>query len=62
VKDLVTALALVLVIEGSLYALFPQPMRRAAALLVRQPEMLVRLTGLGLACLGVVLVWAIRRP
>ena len=59
-KDLLTALALVLVIEGSLYALFPQPMKRAAQLLTSQPETTLRLVGLVLACAGVVWVWAIR--
>jgi uncharacterized protein YjeT (DUF2065 family) len=58
--DLLTALALVLVIEGSLYALFPQPLKRAAVMLVRQPESRLRVTGLVLACLGVAAVWAIR--
>jgi len=58
--DLFTALALMLVLEGALYALFPQPMKRAAMLLLRQPEMTLRLTGLGLAIIGVAWVWVIR--
>jgi uncharacterized protein YjeT (DUF2065 family) len=50
--DLLTALAL--------DALFPQPLKRAAVMLVRQPESRLRVTGLVLACLGVAAVWAIR--
>jgi len=59
-NDLLTALALMLVLEGALYALFPQPMKRAALMMVSQPEGLVRGVGLGLACLGVAWVWLIR--
>jgi uncharacterized protein YjeT (DUF2065 family) len=60
-RDLWTALALVLVIEGALYALFPEGMKRVAerALLV-SPQAL-RLAGLAAACIGVVLVWVVRR-
>ena len=59
-NDLLTALALVLVVEGIPLALFPKPMKRAAVLLLSRPEGLVRLVGLGLACLGVACVWLIR--
>ena len=59
-NDLATAAALVLVLEGVLYALFPQPMKRAALKLVSQPETTLRLAGLGLACIGVAWVWVIR--
>ena len=58
--DLLTALALVLVLEGTLYALFPQPMKRAAMLLLRQPETTLRVTGLVLAVLGTAWVWTLR--
>lgn len=61
-KELLTGLALVLVLEGSFCALFPQPMKRAALLLLSQPEGLVRGIGLVLACLGVAGVWLIRHP
>jgi uncharacterized protein YjeT (DUF2065 family) len=58
--DLGTALALVLVIEGVLWALFPEGMKQAAtrALLI-EPRSL-RLGGLASAGLGVLLVWLIR--
>jgi uncharacterized protein len=56
-----TALALVLVIEGALYALFPDGMKRAAARALAVPPQTLRLTGLAAACAGVVLVWLVRR-
>jgi hypothetical protein len=59
-NDLLTALALTLVLEGTLYALFPAPMKRAAMLLLRQPEANLRLVGLALTCIGVASVWVIR--
>ena len=60
-RDLWTALALVLVIEGALYALFPDGMRRAAARALAVPPQTLRLAGLAAACAGVVLVWLVRR-
>ena len=60
-QDLWTALALVLVIEGVLYALFPEGMKRAAVRALTIPPQALRLGGLAAACLGVVLVWLVRR-
>jgi len=56
-----TALGLVLVIEGVLYALFPEVMKRAAARALLVPPQRLRLAGLAAACVGVALVWAVRR-
>jgi uncharacterized protein YjeT (DUF2065 family) len=60
-SDLWTACALVLVIEGCLYALFPESMKRAAARAVGVPSQALRLAGLAAACAGVALVWLVRR-
>jgi uncharacterized protein len=60
-RDLWTALALVLVIEGVLYALFPEGMKRAAARAVAIPPQALRMAGLAAVCLGVALVWLVRR-
>jgi uncharacterized protein YjeT (DUF2065 family) len=60
-KDLVTGLALVLVVEGILYALFPELMKRAAARAQLVSPQLLRIGGLAAACVGVVLVWLVRR-
>jgi uncharacterized protein YjeT (DUF2065 family) len=59
--DLLVALGLVLVIEGVLYALAPQAMRRALDLLLRQPEQTVRGAGIAVALLGLAVVVLARR-
>lgn len=58
--DLFTALALVLVIEGALYALFPAGMRRMIEQALAIPEAQMRAAGLAAAALGVALVWLVR--
>ncbi len=58
--DFLTALALVLVIEGGLYALFPQGMRRMMAQMQEIPESRLRTMGLIGAVIGVVGVWLLR--
>ncbi len=58
--EFVTALALVLVIEGALYALFPDRMKRAMALLLGVPDGNLRTAGLIAVVLGVGIVWLLR--
>ena len=60
-RDLSTGLALVLVIEGILYALFPDGMKRAAARVMPVPSQMLRAAGLLAATLGVAIVWLLRR-
>jgi uncharacterized protein YjeT (DUF2065 family) len=60
-KDLGTALALVLVIEGVLYALFPDNMKRMIAQMLTVPAPMLRAVGLAATCLGVGAVWLMRR-
>jgi uncharacterized protein YjeT (DUF2065 family) len=59
-SDLVTALGLALAIEGILYALFPDAMRKMMAQLLSQPPTVVRTSGLLAAAVGVVIVWLVR--
>ena len=59
-RDLLTALALILVIEGIAYALFPELLRRLAAQTTRTPAQALRIGGLIAAVLGVMFVWALR--
>ncbi len=59
-SDFLTALGLVLVIEGVLYALFPDALRRMMALALAQPHGAVRAVGLAAAALGVAIVWLVR--
>jgi uncharacterized protein len=58
--DFVTAIGLVLVIEGAMYALFPDHARRAMALLLGQPASVVRTGGVVAVAAGLAIVWAIR--
>ncbi|ANK80486.1 MAG: hypothetical protein TEF_06490 [Rhizobiales bacterium NRL2] len=58
--DLLVALALMVAIEGAAYALFPDGMRRALAVLLDQPAERIRLTGLVACIVGVGLVWLLR--
>lgn len=58
--DLFTALALVLVIEGVLYAAFPGAMRRALIAAMELPDSTLRGAGIAAAAIGVALVWLIR--
>jgi uncharacterized protein len=59
-KDFATALALVFVIEGMLYSVFPATMQRLVAQVGVLPPAALRWTGLAAACLGVAAVWLIR--
>jgi uncharacterized protein YjeT (DUF2065 family) len=58
--DLVAAFGLVLVLEGALYALFPEPMKRMAAQVTQAPGDTLRVVGVVSAALGVALVWLVR--
>ena len=53
------ALALMCVIEGALYALFPDGIKRAMYLLLAQPSDRLRLGGLLVAASGVATLWLI---
>ena len=59
-SDLITALALVLVIEGALYALFPEAMKRAILGVAEMPAAMLRNAGLIATVAGVAIVWLIR--
>ncbi|MFC1673107.1 DUF2065 domain-containing protein [Pseudomonadota bacterium] len=59
-KELLLAFGLMLVIEGALYALFPNFMRRAMAEMLSMEEMPLRITAVGMAVLGLVVVWLVR--
>ena len=57
---LVTALGLVLVIEGLLYALVPGQLRRMAELLRQVTDDQLRIGGASAIALGVLIVWITR--
>ena len=58
--DIITALGLALAIEGILYALFPDAMRKMMVQILSQPQAAVRSAGLLAAAVGVVIVWLVR--
>jgi uncharacterized protein YjeT (DUF2065 family) len=60
VTDLLTALALVLVLEGALWAISPDGMKRAAVVALGMANQQLRIGGLIAAVLGVFLVWLMR--
>lgn len=59
-SELATGLALVLVLEGVLWALAPDSMKRAAMLALGLENQQLRTGGLAIAALGVFLIWFIR--
>jgi hypothetical protein len=58
--ELLIALALVLVIEGALYALFPEATKRMMVSVAQQPGSALRSAGLLAATIGVGIVWLLR--
>ncbi len=58
--DLLTALALAMAIEGALYALFPDAMKKAMEHLLAQPRGTLRAAGAAAAVVGVGIVWLVR--
>jgi len=58
--DLAVAIGLVFVIEGLLYAAFPDAVRRLAALVEVTPDASLRAGGLVAAAIGLVVVWLVR--
>ncbi len=59
-RDLWTAIALVLVIEGMLWALFPEAMKRMASQVALLDSNRLRFAGLLAVAIGVLAVWIIR--
>jgi uncharacterized protein YjeT (DUF2065 family) len=59
-RDIVTAIGLILALEGALYALFPDAMRRMAQQVQHAPGDTLRVVGVVSAALGVAIVWLVR--
>ena len=53
--------ALVLIIEGALYAIFPAGMKRMLAEIMRMPEPLIRNAGLIATALGLAILYMLYR-
>jgi uncharacterized protein YjeT (DUF2065 family) len=58
--DLLTALALVLVLEGMLWAVSPDGMKRAAMIALGMANQQLRAGGVAAVALGVFVVWLMR--
>ena len=59
-SDLALAVALILVIEGIIYSLFPNAMKRMMEQILTVPAQSLRSAGLFAAIVGVVIVWILR--
>ena len=57
---LLTAIGLVLVIEGVVYSLFPNGMKRMMMAALTLPSSRLRSVGLPLALVGFAIVWLVR--
>jgi uncharacterized protein len=60
-EDFLAALALLFVIEGLLFAAFPNATRRAMLEAARTPDEMVRKIGIACAVLGIAGLWVVRR-
>ena len=58
--ELGVALGLVLVIEGLLYAVAPNAMRRMLHQVLGQREETIRITGLVTAVVGLIIIWLLQ--
>ena len=54
--DIQVVVGLILALEGGLYAAFPAGMKRMMAIMFQQPDEALRLSGLGAATYGVVII------
>jgi len=59
-RQIASWIAVVLVLEGALYALFPRAMKRMMASIMEQPPEVLRLSGLIAALVGVGIAWLVR--
>lgn len=53
----ITAIGLVLIIEGLLYGVFPSLAKRMAQMLEETPQNTIQTTGVIVALVGLVIVW-----
>jgi uncharacterized protein YjeT (DUF2065 family) len=58
--DFLAALGLVFVIEGLIFAAFPEAAKKAMASVLETPDITLRVIGIGSAVVGLILVWLVR--
>lgn len=59
-SDFLAAIALVFVIEGLIFAAFPEAAKRAVMVMTQTPDQGLRLVGLLSAAFGLALLWLVR--
>ena len=59
-SDFLAALGLVFVIEGLIFAAFPDAAKRAMTSVLETPDISLRLIGIGSALVGLMVVWLVR--
>ena len=59
-SDVVATIGLILALEGALYALFPDLMKKMAGQVVQMPGDTLRIAGVVSAAAGVAVVWLVR--
>ena len=59
-SDLFAAIALAIVLEGLLYAAFPERMKAMLAMVIAQPATRIRIGALVCAGVGLLLLWMVR--
>ncbi|MGE5156859.1 MAG: DUF2065 domain-containing protein [Gemmatimonas sp.] len=62
VGDFLIGLGVLLVIEGLLFASSPSWMRKAMKSALATPDNVLRAVGIGSAVIGLIVIWAVRRP
>tara|TARA_B110000438_G_scaffold260182_1_gene270079 strand:+ start:207 stop:392 length:186 start_codon:yes stop_codon:yes gene_type:complete len=60
-KELITAIGLLLFVEGILYALFPSKMKNMLKTIEKLPVTQLRVGGLVFALIGFVIIWYFKR-
>jgi uncharacterized protein YjeT (DUF2065 family) len=59
-STLIVAVGLVLFVEGALYALFPEAMKKMMVSVLDTPSHILRIFGILAAIVGVVIVWLVQ--
>jgi uncharacterized protein YjeT (DUF2065 family) len=59
-SDFLVALGLVFVIEGIVFAAFPETSKRAVTHVLETPDAVLRVVGLASAVFGLLVVWLLR--
>ena len=60
--DLLVGVGVLFVIEGLLFAASPSWMRKAMKSALATPDHVLRAVGIGSAVVGLIVIWAVRRP